>query len=183
MRPRSKNGLLVAAFSFAQFLAAPFWGKMSDRVGRKPVLFVSIVGTAVGFLLMGFAGSLAMLFVARIIDGAAGGNIGTAQATSRISRRRKNAPRRWDSLAPRSDWGLFFGPAIGARDEQVFRHPLAFLLAAAMAVANAILIATILPESLPKERRGSQPRASIFEVFRHSNGPRVCHGHRDVFFA
>jgi multidrug resistance protein len=165
-----QNGLLVAAFSFAQFFAAPFWGKLSDRVGRKPVLFISILGTAAGFLLMGFAGSLAMLFVARIIDGAAGGNIGTAQAyVADISTKEERA-KAMGLIGAAFGLGFVFGPVIGGVMSKFYGIHSPFLLAAAMALANAILILAILPESLPKERRGRQPRASIFEVFRHSNG-------------
>ncbi len=165
-----QNGLLVAAFSFAQFFAAPFWGKLSDRVGRKPVLFISILGTAVGFLLMGFAGSLLMLFVARIIDGVAGGNIGTAQAyVADISTKEERA-KAMGLIGAAFGLGFVFGPAIGGVMSKLFGIHSPFLLAAAMALVNAVLILTILPESLPKERRGRQKQASIFEVFRHSNG-------------
>ncbi len=165
-----QNGLLVAIFSFAQFLAAPFWGKLSDRVGRKPVLFISILGTAAGFLLMGLAGSLAMLFLARLIDGAAGGNIGTAQAyVADISTREERA-KAMGLIGAAFGLGFVFGPAIGGLMSKFFGLHAPFLLAAAMALANAILVLVILPESLPKERRGRQPRASIFEVFQHSNG-------------
>ena len=73
-------GFLVGIYSFLQLICSPLFGKISDRVGRKPVLLVSVTGTCLGFLVMGAAGSLWMLFLARIIDGASGGNISTAQA-------------------------------------------------------------------------------------------------------
>jgi MFS transporter, DHA1 family, tetracycline resistance protein len=165
-----QNGLLVAAFSFAQFLAAPLWGKLSDRVGRKPVLFVSIMGTALGFVLMGLAGSLLMLFVARIIDGAAGGNIGTAQAyVADISTKAERA-KAMGILGAAFGLGFMFGPAIGGLMSHFYGIHSPFLLAAAMAFMNAILVLFILPESLPKERRGRQAKASIFEVMHHSDG-------------
>src|SRR5689334_7681003 len=65
-------GLLVATFSLAQFAFAPLWGRVSDRIGRKPVLVVSLVGTALGSLLTGVAGSLWLLFLARALDGVSG---------------------------------------------------------------------------------------------------------------
>src|SRR5262245_6777102 len=85
-------GVLIAVYSAMQFIFAPILGRISDRVGRRPVLLVSLIGTSVGFLLMGFAqrlGGIAILglaptlvwlFIARVIDGASGGNISTAQA-------------------------------------------------------------------------------------------------------
>jgi MFS family permease len=72
-------GLLMASFSLMQFMAAPILGRLSDRYGRRPVLLVSLVGSVLGYLLFAFAGSIAMLFVPRIIDGISGGNISTAQ--------------------------------------------------------------------------------------------------------
>src|SRR5579864_2374935 len=74
-------GALVAAFSLAQLLGSPIWGRISDRVGRKPVLIVSLVGTAVGSLLTGLAGGLGLLFVARLVDGASGASVSVAQAS------------------------------------------------------------------------------------------------------
>jgi DHA1 family tetracycline resistance protein-like MFS transporter len=73
-------GLLLAVYSAMQFIFAPILGRLSDRVGRRPVLLVSIIGSSLGFLIMGLAGSLWLLFLARIVDGITGGNISTAQA-------------------------------------------------------------------------------------------------------
>lgn len=165
-----QNGLLVAAFSFAQFLAAPLWGGLSDRVGRKPVLVVSVLGTAVGFLLMGLAGSLAMLFVARLLDGAAGGNIGTAQAYLADISTREERAKAMGILGAALGLGFVFGPAIGGVMSRCFGMHAPFLLAAGMAFVNAALILAVLPESLPPERRGRRNRESIFAVFRHSDG-------------
>ena len=73
-------GCLAAAYSTMQFLCAPLWGRLSDRIGRRPVLLWSIFGTAIGYVCFAFANSLPWLFAARIIDGITGGNISTAQA-------------------------------------------------------------------------------------------------------
>ena len=73
-------GLLASVYSMMGFLFTPFWGRLSDRIGRRPVLLYSIFGTAVGYAFFAFASSLWFLFAARIIDGITGGNIGTAQA-------------------------------------------------------------------------------------------------------
>src|SRR4051812_41528099 len=82
-------GFLVGVYSFCSFLFAPILGRLSDRYGRRPVLIGSVIGTALGFYLMGAAptlgvkfggGALVLLFAARILDGISGGNISTAQA-------------------------------------------------------------------------------------------------------
>ncbi len=165
-----QNGLLVASFSFAQFLAAPLWGRLSDRIGRRPVLLVSVLATAVGFLLMGLADSLVLLFVARILAGVAGGNIGTAQAyVADISTREERA-KAMGLLGAAFGLGFVFGPAIGGVVSAFFGLHAPFLLAAVMALGNAGLIALLLPESLPVERRGGGERESVFEVFRHADG-------------
>jgi len=80
-------GLLGATYPVMQFVGAPILGRLSDRYGRKPVLFFSQIGTFIGFIILGLANSLWMLFLARIIDGISGANISTAQAAiSEISR-------------------------------------------------------------------------------------------------
>jgi MFS family permease len=73
-------GLLAGAYPLMQFIGAPILGRLSDRYGRRPVLIISQFGTLLGFLLLGFANSLLLLFISRIIDGISGANIATAQA-------------------------------------------------------------------------------------------------------
>src|SRR5688572_31929924 len=73
-------GLLLTSYSVMQLIFSPVLGRLSDRHGRRPVLFLSVIGTGIGFLLMGAATTLWMLFVGRILDGITGGNISTAQA-------------------------------------------------------------------------------------------------------
>ena len=73
-------GILGSTYPFMQFIGAPVLGRLSDRVGRRPVLLVSQLGTFLGFILLGFANALPLLFISRIIDGLSGANISTAQA-------------------------------------------------------------------------------------------------------
>ena len=93
-------GLLMAIFSLCQFIAAPLWGNASDRIGRKTVLIVSQIGATIGWALLGFASSvaaalaiapIAVVFVARIIEGISGGNISVTQAYVADSWSRPNA--------------------------------------------------------------------------------------------
>src|SRR5256885_1270516 len=73
-------GLLFASYSIMQLIFSPVLGRLSDKYGRRPILLVSIIGTGIGFLILGFAKTLWMLFLGRILDGISGGNISTAQA-------------------------------------------------------------------------------------------------------
>src|SRR4026208_1146659 len=73
-------GLLFASYSLMQLIFSPILGGLSDKYGRRPVLLISIIGTGIGFLVLGYATTLWMLFVGRILDGITGGNISTAQA-------------------------------------------------------------------------------------------------------
>ncbi|MCV4776658.1 MFS transporter, partial [Escherichia coli] len=73
-------GLLMSSYSLMQFVFAPVWGGISDRFGRKPILFFTILGSGIGYLILGFAGSLVMIYAGRILSGIMGGNLSTAQA-------------------------------------------------------------------------------------------------------
>ncbi len=164
-------GLLLAIYSFMQCICAPLLGKLSDRIGRRPVLLVSILGSAVGFLLMGLAGSLWMLFVARIIDGITGGNISTAQAYIADITPPEQRSKRMGLIGAAFGLGFIFGPAIGGLLSRVsLAAP--FYFAAALAACNATALFFALPESLPEEHRGRvRERVSLAQVF-HEAGSR-----------
>lgn len=161
-----QNGLLVAIFSLAQFVCAPLWGKLSDRVGRKPVLFISISATAIGFILMGVARDLTLLFLARALAGAAGGNIGTAQAYIADISAPEERAKRMGLIGAAIGVGFMFGPAIGGWVGH-YSYQAPMFVAAGLAIINVVLVVLTLPESLPKERRGVQKRSSVFEVLEH----------------
>lgn len=139
-------GLLVASFSLAQFLFAPLWGRVSDRVGRKPVLIVSLVGTAVGSLLTGIAGSLWLLFAARILDGISGASVSVAQAAVTDLAPADQRPRLLGLLGAAFGLGFVAGPAIGALAALGGPH-VPFLVAAALAAVNAVAAIFRLPET------------------------------------
>lgn len=151
-------GCIVGIYSAMQFICAPLLGKLSDRIGRRPVLLVSIAGTAVGFLLMGLARSLWMLFAARIIDGITGGNISTAQAYIADVTPPQQRSRAMGILGAAFGVGFIIGPAIGGLMSH-FSIGAPFFFAAALAAANTLAVYFILPESLAPELRG-HPHAS-----------------------
>lgn len=145
-------GLLVGIYSAMQLIAAPILGRLSDRVGRRPVLLVSILGTAVGFLLMGMAGSLELLFAARIIDGITGGNISTAQAYIADITPPERRSRAMGIIGAAFGLGFIIGPAIGGALSHIsIGAP--FFFAAGLAAVNAALVFFLLPESLSPEHR------------------------------
>jgi len=145
-------GLLLGIYSAMQCVFAPILGRLSDRVGRRPVLLVSVIGTSAGFLLMGAANSLVLLFAARIIDGITGGNISTAQAYIADVTPPEQRSRGMGLIGAAFGLGFIFGPAIGGLLSHVsLAAP--FFFAAFLAATNAIAIYYFLPESLPVERR------------------------------
>jgi multidrug resistance protein len=138
-------GLLLGCYSFMQFLASPVLGYISDRVGRKPVLLVSLIGSAIGYAVMASAGSLTMLFVARIIAGICGASVGTAAAYIADITPPENRSRRMGLIGAAFGVGFVLGPAIGGILSQFWtKGP--FWFGAGLALLNAIAVLLILPE-------------------------------------
>jgi MFS transporter, DHA1 family, tetracycline resistance protein len=153
-----------------QIIFTPILGKLSDRFGRRPVLFVSIVGTAIGFTLMGLAHSLTLLFVARILAGITGGNISIPQAYIADVTAPEKRSRAMGMIGAAFGLGFTFGPLIGGVMSRI-SYGAPFFFAAGLAVINAALVYLILPESLPREHRAKpHEEAGIMEVFQHGRG-------------
>lgn len=147
-------GLLVASYAMAQLVGAPVLGAWSDRVGRKPVLMASLVGTSLGFLLFGLAGSLWLLFLARSLDGLTGGNVSVAQAyIADVSAPEKRA-RNFGFVGAAFGIGFIVGPALGGFLSRWGLSTPAFF-AAGLAAVNALAVLFVLPESLPGRGRGT----------------------------
>jgi len=176
-------GILLAIYSAMQFVFAPILGKLSDRVGRRPVLLASLIGTSIGFLIMGLAPkmpvgfallgmapTLVWLFIARIIDGISGGNISTAQAYIADVTSADERSKGMGLIGAAFGLGFIFGPAIGG----VMSHVSAeapFFFASAMAAANATALYFLLPESLSHEHRAeARRRVSVSEILEQSGG-------------
>lgn len=149
---------LLAVYSLTQFLFAPAWGRLSDRVGRRPVLLVGLFGSAATYLAFGVAGSFPLLLAARALNGAAGANIGVAQAYIADVTRPEERAKGMGMIGAAFGLGFIVGPAIGGvMSRWGFQAP--FLFAAAVTFANAALAVFLLPESLPPERRTGRSRA------------------------
>jgi DHA1 family tetracycline resistance protein-like MFS transporter len=150
-------GLLVASFSIAQLVFSPLTGRLSDRIGRKPVIIMSLLGTAIGSLLTGLAGSLWLLFVARIIDGASGASVSVAQAAVADVAPPEQRARLFGLLGAAFGAGFALGPAIGGVAALV-SHRLPFFIAAGIAGVNALAAVKRLPETRSPQSRGADDR-------------------------
>src|ERR687891_621180 len=106
-------GFLFASYSVMQLIFSPILGRLSDKHGRRPVLLASIIGTGIGFLILGFATTLWMLFLGRIFDGITGGNISTAHAYIADITTEENRAKGMGLIGAAFGLGFIFGPAIG----------------------------------------------------------------------
>jgi len=157
---------IVGIYSLLQVVCAPIIGKISDRVGRRPVLAVSILGTAIGFAILGSATTVKMLLLGRVIDGISGGNISTAMACIADSTSKKERSRNMGLVGAAFGLGFVIGPALGGVLSKHFGLATPFYFASALALMNAILVMLRLPETLtPEVRERARDRASLAEVF------------------
>ena len=158
-------GLLFASYSIMQLIFSPVLGSLSDKHGRRPVLLLSIIGTGIGFLVLGFAKTLFMLFVGRILDGITGGNISTAQAYIADITTPENRAKGMGLIGAAFGVGFIFGPAIGGILSQ-WGVSVPFLFAAALCFANAVLLYFTLPETVTPDHPAKN-RAAGGRSFRH----------------
>ena len=163
------TGLLIAVYALMQLIGAPILGRLSDRYGRRPVLLVSVFGTFLGFLLLGFANALWILFAARILDGITGGNLSVAQAYISDVTDAKNRAKGLGLIGAAFGLGFIIGPVTGGLLSQYGYNVPAFV-AAGLSFINLILIYAWLPESLTKERleqagKQRQPKVTVEALF------------------
>src|SRR5205085_1419289 len=176
----------MSSYSLAQFVFAPLWGRVSDRVGRRPTLLLGLLGSVAGYTLFGLAGTLALLFVGRVLMGIFGATIPTAQAAIADVTAPEDRARGMGLLGAAIGLGFILGPALGGvlsnlsgviRLPLFERNPYALpcLASAALAALNLIAAAFFLPESLPKALRGSPgSRASrVQQLTRGLSDPRL----------
>lgn len=148
-------GLLFASYSLAQFVFSPIWGRVSDRVGRRPILLITIAGSALGSLVLGLAGSLPMLFLGRILDGASGASVAVARATVSDVADAGQRPRLMGLLGAAFGLGFVVGPSIGAL-AALGSPALPFFVAAGISVANLVAGFIRIPETLRAPVGGRQ---------------------------
>ena len=154
-----KVGLLGTSFSLMQFLFSPVWGRLSDRVGRRPIILIGLAGSCLSYLVLALADSLAIIFFARIIGGIAGANIPTAQAYIADVTTPENRAKGMGLVGAAFGLGFIFGPALGG----VLSH---FGAAAPMWCASALCAANLLAAFflLPESRHASPDRVTLGRV-------------------
>lgn len=139
-------GLILASYSLAQLVGSPVLGRLSDRIGRKPLLVLALTGSAVGHLLTGLAGSVAMLFVARVIDGFSGASVSVAYAAAADMAGPRERHRLFGLLGAAYAVGFVVGPALGGL-AALGGHRLPFFIAAGLCGLNAVTAWWRLPET------------------------------------
>jgi DHA1 family tetracycline resistance protein-like MFS transporter len=160
-------GLLSTSFSLMQFVFAPVWGRLSDRIGRRPVILLGLFGSFVSYLVFGLANSLVVLFVSRIFAGIAGANIPTAQAVIADSTTIENRAKGMGMIGAAFGLGFIFGPAIGGfLSRWGFSTPAFF--ASALSLANFIAAWFLLPETLNPAHRAGAAGGGRIAAFRRA---------------
>jgi MFS family permease len=169
-------GLIIAAFSIAQLLSSPLWGRMSDHYGRRPALLAGLLGGAFAFVIFGFANTVWLLFVSRLIQGAGGGTTGVTQAYVTDTVPAADRARALGWLSAATNLGVMIGPVIGSLTFHI-GHQMPGLIAAALCLINAGFAWKWLPESKPKAAEG-QPRPvrkpvwhAAWQVVKHPRRP------------
>jgi MFS family permease len=183
------SGFIVTAFTVAQLLSAPLWGRFSDRFGRRPALLIALGASAVAYLIFGFAHSLLLLFLSRLVQGAGGGTVGVIQAYVADSTDPKDRTRALGWLSATTNLGVALGPLVGsfaltlgkydllpgARTLQM-GHAGPGIIAAMLCLVNMVFAARYLSESreVADHHSGEPPRKSqqaIWQVISRANEP------------
>jgi MFS family permease len=184
------SGAIVAAFTVAQLLSAPAWGRFSDRVGRRPTLLIALSASAIAYLIFGFAHSLFVLFISRVVQGAGGGTVGVIQAYVADSTAPQDRARALGWLSATTNLGVALGPVLGSfaitlgkRDLMPgagtleMGHAAPGIMAAALCLLNIAFVARYLVESRdPSEQSQTgevsrTSRQAIWRVISHSSEP------------
>ncbi|MBP9695507.1 MAG: MFS transporter [Candidatus Magasanikbacteria bacterium] len=155
-----QNGLLFAIYSICQFISTPIIGRLSDKYGRRPMLIISIVGTALSFFLMAFAPNALFLFLARALDGLTAGNIPVAFAVISDSTKPEERAHAFGVIGSAFNFGFIFGPAIAALT--VALNPaVPFVIAGLITILAAILTIVYLPET--NTHMGEVEKSRLFD--------------------
>ena len=166
-------GAVVGVFSLMQFVATALLGKLSDRIGRRPVLLTTMLVNAIGYTLFAFAGSYWVLFLSRIVSGFAGGNISAAQAYMADITSPAERSRGMGIVGAAFGIGFSFGPAIGGFAAHYGGATAPGLVAVGLSLANFVSAYFILPESLRSELRVRRPLLDLGHIGEAIARPRL----------
>jgi len=162
-------GLLQSIYSWMQFFFAPVLGRLSDRYGRRPILLISLIGSAVGYFVIGLAETLTIVFVGRVLSGITGASISTAQAYIADVTTRENRAKGMGLFGAMFGLGFILGPAMAGILSKFGVH-VPFYFAAVLSIVNAVALYFFLPETVKpgatNEVRSANRIAMLFESLR-----------------
>ena len=155
-----QNGLLFSVFSICQFASTPIIGRMSDKYGRRPLLIISILGTALSFLLMAFAPSAIFLFLARALDGITAGNLPVAAAVISDTTTEEHRAKGFGIIGASFGFGFIFGPAISGATVDI-SPSLPFIIASVVSFIAVVICLFFLPET--NKHMGEVRKGRLFD--------------------
>lgn len=158
-----QNGLLFSIFSIFAFLATPIIGRLSDKFGRRPLLIISIIGTAVSFFMQAFAPSAIFLFIARALDGLTAGNISVAQAVISDTTTPQERAKGFGIIGASFGFGFVVGPAISALTVGI-SLALPFIIAGLITLVAVVVTIIYLPET--NKHIGQVAHSKLFDFSR-----------------
>ncbi len=148
-------GLITSVYSWMQFFFSPLLGSLSDKYGRRPILFISLLGSAVGYVIIGLAATITLVFVGRVVSGITGANISAAQAYIADVTSRENRAKGMALFGAAFGLGFILGPAIAGILSK-FSIQLPFYFAAGLSLTSSAAIYFLLPESITPNSRKAQ---------------------------
>src|ERR1041384_2267578 len=185
------TGFTIASFTVAQLISAPMWGRLSDRVGRRPILLIALTASGIAYLIFGFADSLWLLLLSRIVQGAGGGTVGVIQAYVADSTAPRDRARALGWLSATTNLGVALGPVLGSfaislgkRDlipgtaTLPMGHAAPGIIAATLCILNIAFAARYLTESRDlsehvavEGEKNLTSRQALLQVISHSSEP------------
>ncbi|MFQ5845038.1 MAG: MFS transporter, partial [Planctomycetota bacterium] len=161
---RFELGLTLSLYSLMQFLAAPYWGRISDRIGRRPVLLVTLLASTAGYLIFALARSFEMILVSRAVAGLGGANIAVAQAMIADSTPPEERAKGMGLIGAAFGLGFIFGPALGGAATQLWGAAGPGWAATAVCGANAVAAFFVIRETRPAGPRARSSSTSPLEI-------------------
>lgn len=157
-------GLLMSSFFLAQLATAPFWGRLSDRYGRRPMIIAGLLLSAVSYTVFGLAESLWLLLASRLVQGVGSGTIGVVQAYVSDASSPEDRAKTLGWVTAATSAGVMLGPALGSFSAYLGRSAPGFV-AAALCLVNVVSAFLWLPEPKSEERSPGTPRRSMRRAF------------------
>ena len=170
-------GIILAAYSVAQLVSAPSWGRFSDRYGRRPAILSGLIVSAVAYIVFAYTDSLALLLIARFVQGIGGGTVGVLQAYVADTMREDERAKSLGWLSAATSFGVVVGPALGSFLTVVWGHEAPGLGGAVLCIAVSIFAWRYLRESKedlvarPAQRRPRAGRDALVRVVTHAAEP------------